>query len=162
MVGEFTPLVKGIHHVTSVRGFDSVISPFERPLLFGETRRFVFGGPNPGPEKIRLDVTFKAALFEDGAGFGEADWVERLVKQRQCLYDNIQAALSFLSRARQANISRKQLMQEAQQLEEDKLGSPGLLRVDQSSERFHGQGRHHGVRSGGSLYAMREPSPWAA
>src|SRR6516162_2046621 len=63
VVGEFFPLARGVTHITSARGIDSAVNPFDHPLMPNDTRSFVFGGPDPGPDKIRLEVSFKAAVF---------------------------------------------------------------------------------------------------
>lgn len=84
---ETHPIAKGTVHSQTVRYVDIAVNPHEQALLPGATRRFRFAGPQPGPTRVRTDVTFGAAIFADGTSFGEATWVDKLleIRKRMCL-----------------------------------------------------------------------------
>lgn len=86
----------------SVRVFDSVTDSLnERPLAGGARYRFVFFGPRPPAQKLRLrSVELKAALFANGSAWGDPTWIEKLTLRRKAAYSYENNALDILMDAK--------------------------------------------------------------
>lgn len=120
VVGEITPFSGGTAHSTWVRGIDAVIGPLDHPLMPKGTCTFVFNAPD-APDRARFEVSLKAAVFDDGSTFGEAEWIDRLILHRRYLYRHVDAALRFLSDVRRAPNSREQVVQSAEEFRDREL-----------------------------------------
>lgn len=80
-----------------------------RPIMPGETRpiRTVRAGETPW-EQPQL----RAALFQDGAGFGAPRWVQLLVTIRRNYYHNLELTIGNVQEVRQAGATRDGLKQQ--------------------------------------------------
>lgn len=123
LTSEHFPLVNTVKHFTTIRWVDSIFSLTDRPLMPNDTQAFKYGGPNPGPDRMRVEIKLEAAIFEDGSTFGDPTWIERLTEGRRFLYEHLGTALKVLQAAQQTGDSREQLIQAFGEREQTRLAA---------------------------------------
>jgi hypothetical protein len=90
----------GLPQPDSVRAFDSALgNPLEREILPGESRDIRLFGPNP-KAGIQSSPELKAILFSDGSSFGDAEWVDRIVRICKLAWQELADAISTLQDAK--------------------------------------------------------------
>lgn len=86
-----------------------------------ETRRFRSGALS---QEIRNEIELKAAVFSDGTTWGDPEWVQRILKCRHYLYDDLGLAIEKIKAALDAGAPIELLRQEFEQLR-DSTPRPG-------------------------------------
>lgn len=110
----------------SVRIVDSVINyPRDREIMPGDTQRFVFGGVMRMSDRAVSPprITFEAAVFADGSTFGDPGWAQRIVQDRENVYENAGRAIQELLSARDSIETRKELISRFDALRDQVLHS---------------------------------------
>src|SRR5580704_2737031 len=83
-----TPTVGSPNHI--VFYYDSVTNRSYPPLPPGASKTQALGG---GSSPATSQMTFRAALFDDGSTFGDPSWSTRLVTNRQALEKHLTLAI---------------------------------------------------------------------
>ncbi len=123
LFSEHTPLVSTVRYYYTIKWVDSIFSPHDRPIMPNETQRFKYGGPNPGPDRVRTEVSLKAAVFADGTAFGDPVWGDRLIQGRKSLFEHFGKAIQALQLARARSASREELIRTFTETESAELST---------------------------------------
>lgn len=91
---------------TSVRFFDSVLSPVRKPLRLGETTDFKLFGRDPSSVQVTRSVQVKGALFDDGTSWGDPNWTAVLVCRRAYVRDIVVKTLSEINDMAAGDVTR--------------------------------------------------------
>jgi len=125
---------------TSVRFFDSVLSPVNQPSLSpGQIYTVKLFGPNPPPSAIQSEIDLKAVIFADGSSSGDTEWVGRLLARRRAAYTHLQAAMSILSTAQQSNMSLQELQANIQAAKDSASTAAQLIEEKQVVGHIYGE-----------------------
>jgi hypothetical protein len=136
-----TPLVPNLGPATTVRFVDCVLNSADSCMMPGDAKTFTFGGPSPGPNRVRVEPTVEAVVLEDGTMYGDPKWAEALVRQRRLVFRHLGKRLRMLHSALELRKSRDAVIQEFESAKQEEL-----VRSAELDERRIAEGAFSEVR----------------